>query len=110
MHVLLDLVPGHTAVTHPWFQESMKAEKMNIPTAMYGPTVCINEWKMSWESSVSCVASPRPASCGVNCFSTQPALNYGFVNITDAGWQQPTDAPGDRWLPEKNWKTSCVSG
>ena len=38
--------------------------------------------------------SPRPASCGVNCFSTQPALNYGFANITDAGWQQPTDAPG----------------
>lgn len=64
MHVLLDLVPGHTAVTHPWFQESMKAEKMNIPTAMYGPTVCINEWKMSKESSVSCVASPhvRPAA------------------------------------------------
>ena len=26
MHVLLDLVPGHTAVTHQWLQESMKAD------------------------------------------------------------------------------------
>ena len=25
IHVLLDLVPGHTAVTHKWFKESMKA-------------------------------------------------------------------------------------
>ena len=27
MHILLDLVPGHTAVTHKWFKESMKAER-----------------------------------------------------------------------------------
>ena len=25
MHILLDLVPGHTSVEHPWFKESMKA-------------------------------------------------------------------------------------
>ena len=27
MHVLLDLVPGHTSWKHPWFLESMKAER-----------------------------------------------------------------------------------
>lgn len=27
MHILLDLVPGHTAVTHEWFKQSMKAER-----------------------------------------------------------------------------------
>ena len=27
MHVLLDLVPGHTSVEHPWFKESVKPER-----------------------------------------------------------------------------------
>ena len=27
MHILLDLVPGHTSVEHPWFKESLKAQK-----------------------------------------------------------------------------------
>ena len=27
MHILLDLVPGHTSWDHPWFKESMKGEK-----------------------------------------------------------------------------------
>lgn len=27
MHVLLDLVPGHTSVEHKWFKESMKAKR-----------------------------------------------------------------------------------
>lgn len=95
MHVLLDLVPGHTAVTHPWFQESMKAEK-NEYTDRYVWTDSLYKRMEDVKGIVSVLRgiSPRPASCGVNCFSTQPALNYGFANITDAGWQQPTDAPG----------------
>ena len=33
MHVLLALLPGHTAVTHKWFRESVKAEKNEIGRA-----------------------------------------------------------------------------
>lgn len=39
MHVLLDLVPGHTSVEHKWFRESMKAEKANTPTVISGQTM-----------------------------------------------------------------------
>ena len=27
MHILLDLIPGHTSVEHPWFRQSMRAER-----------------------------------------------------------------------------------
>ena len=34
MHLLLDLVPGHTAIDHPWFLESCKDEQ-NTSTDRY---------------------------------------------------------------------------
>lgn len=90
MHVILDLVPGHTAVTHKWFKESMKAEK-NEYTDRYVWTDCI------WEEpqGMNCIRgiSDRDGSCAVNFFSHQPALNYGFYT-QERDWQQPQDAPG----------------
>ena len=90
IHVLLDLVPGHTAVTHKWFKESMKAER-NEFTDRYVWTNSI------WESpeGMGCIRgiSDRDGSCAVNFFSHQPALNYGFYK-PDRDWQQPMDAPG----------------
>lgn len=95
MHVLLDLVPGHTAITHRWFRESMQPGN-NEYTDRY-------IWSNSVEKTmndVDGIASilrgfwQREGCCGVNCFSSQPALNYGFANITDDSWQQPVDAPG----------------
>lgn len=90
MHVLLDLVPGHTAVTHEWFRKSMQAER-NEYTDRYVWTDSI------WEEpqGMGCIRgiSDRDGSCAVNFFSHQPALNYGFYK-TDRSWQQPMDAPG----------------
>lgn len=90
MHVILDLVPGHTAVTHKWFKESMKAKK-NEYTDRYVWTDCI------WEEpqGMNCIRgiSDRDGSCAVNFFSHQPALNYGFYT-QERDWQQPQDAPG----------------
>lgn len=92
MHVLLDLVPGHTSVEHPWFKESMKAER-NEYTDRYVWTDSV------WEEpqGIGCIRgiSERDGSCAINFFSNQPALNYGFLNPR-LPWQQPMDAPGPR--------------
>ncbi|MGN0676103.1 MAG: alpha-amylase family glycosyl hydrolase [Oscillospiraceae bacterium] len=92
MHILLDLVPGHTSVEHKWFKESMKAEK-NAYTDRYIWTDSI------WEEpqGMGCIRgiSDRDGSCAVNFFSHQPALNYGFYKC-DRPWQQPMDGEGPR--------------
>lgn len=90
MHVILDLVPGHTSVDHVWFRESMKAAK-NEYTDRYIWTNDI------WEAPEGMASlrgiSEREGACAVNFFSHQPALNYGFYK-PDKPWQQPMDAPG----------------
>ncbi|MBQ9124016.1 MAG: alpha-glucosidase C-terminal domain-containing protein [Lachnospiraceae bacterium] len=92
MHVLLDLVPGHTSVYHPWFLESMKPEK-NEYSDRYIWTNTV------WESpeGMGCLSgiSDRDGTVALNFFSGQPALNYGFYKVTKP-WQQPMDAPGPK--------------
>lgn len=94
MHILLDLVPGHTSLAHKWFKESMKAEK-NEYTDRYVWTDSI------WEEpqGMGCIRgiSDRDGSCAVNFFSHQPALNYGFYQPDPAKkWQQSMDDEGPR--------------
>lgn len=88
MHVLIDLVPGHTSVEHPWFKQSMKAET-NEYSGRYVWTDNI------WESpqNMNCIRgfSERNGACAVNFFSHQPALNYGFYECNRT-WQMPMDA------------------
>ena len=92
IRVLLDLVAGHTAIDHPWFQASCKDE-INDYTDRYiwqvgGP------WAKNYPGIAAflCGISERPGAVGVNCFSTQPALNYGFGNVTQ-DWQFSADSP-----------------
>lgn len=92
MHILLDLVPGHTSVNHAWFKESMQADRNeytdryiwtdNIWTGFDGMT--------SIAGSIRGI-SARNGSCAVNFFSSQPALNYGFANPTEK-WQFAPDS------------------
>lgn len=92
MHLLLDLVPGHTSVEHKWFQESMKAER-NEYTDRYVWTDSI------WEEpqGMGCLRgiSARDGSCAINFFSSQPALNYGFYK-PERPWQQSMDDKGPK--------------
>ena len=90
MHVILDLVPGHTSWKHPWFLESMKAEK-NEFTDRYIWTDSIWEEPAGYGSLRG--ISDRDGSCVVNFFTHQPALNYGFYK-PDRPWQQPMDSEG----------------
>lgn len=92
MHVLLDLVPGHTSVEHPWFKESMKGEK-NAYTDRYIWTGDV--WEPPDGMAFLRGICPRTGACAVNFFSHQPALNYGYAN-PQKPWQQSVDDPGPR--------------
>lgn len=93
MHVILDLVPGHTSVDHVWFHESCKAER-NAYSGRYIWTDSV--WKdVSNYGGISGSLrgiSDRDGSVAVNFFSHQPALNYGFANRTEQ-WQSAVDSP-----------------
>ena len=93
MHVLLDLVPGHTSIEHPWFKASMQPEQ-NEYTGRY---IWSNH---AWENVAGYGningqlrgISQRDACVAVNFYSLQPALNFGFAKIT-APWQSAVDSP-----------------
>ncbi len=87
MHVLIDLVPGHTSIEHEWFRASERAER-NEYSDRYIWTDSI------WESTdLPCLrgVSDRDGSVAVNFFSTQPALNYGYAKRTRP-WMMPPDS------------------
>lgn len=92
MHIILDLVPGHTSMEHPWFKESAKPER-NEYTDRYVWTDTV--WDPPIELSTLRGFSDRDGAAVVNFFSFQPALNYGYQNVT-APWQLPTDAKGPK--------------
>ena len=89
IRVLLDLVPGHTSYEHEWFRESAKAAE--------------NEYTNRYIWTDSAWAAPQPyrfvngmaerdGNFMINFFSSQPALNYGFHEITEP-WQLPVTHP-----------------
>lgn len=85
MHILLDLVPGHTSEEHPWFIESSKGEK----NAYSGRYIWTEQWFQRAEG-FPYVAGERERNGAyvLNFFKCQPALNYGFLEPKES-WQKP---------------------
>lgn len=88
IHVLLDLVPGHTSEEHPWFQASQKDEKNEYSDRYIWTTNPFEGYSMPFIGG----ESERGATYILNFFKCQPALNYGFAKV-DRSWQMSTDSP-----------------
>jgi maltose alpha-D-glucosyltransferase/alpha-amylase len=100
IRILLDLVPGHTSIEHPWFKQSQQA----VPN----PYTDYYVWNNSvWETPQSDLPiirglSQRDAAFVANFFAIQPALNYGFAQPDPQHpWMQPVDAPGPQQVRQE---------
>jgi glycosidase len=100
IRILLDLVPGHTSIQHPWFIESCRHER-NQYSDYYVWTDSSWTWEVPGYKVVSGFAQ-RNGCYITNFFYSQPALNYGFACLDpNKPWQQPVDAPGPRQVRQE---------
>lgn len=100
MHIILDLVPGHTSDRHPWFQASCRGEE-NPYTKRYvwtqDKTQCFDLKRPGGDQSSNIRSfilgvGERDGLCAVNYYTCQPCLNYGF-EVVNAPYQSATDSP-----------------
>ena len=89
IHVLLDLVPGHTSEEHFWFRKSGEEQ----PNEFSGRYI----WTDNWFKGMPGVPyiggeCPRNGTYMLNFFKCQPALNYGWLHPTQS-WQSAIDSP-----------------
>ena len=89
MHVLLDLVPGHTSDQHPWFKASAEADP-NEYSARY---IWTDEalWGMEGRPYIAGMTE-RAGAYMLNFFASQPALNYGWRDPYKP-WMSAVDSP-----------------
>ena len=90
MRILIDLVPGHTSDTHEWFRAAEKAAPSEY-SDRYIFTDSV--WEAPPQYRLMCGICERDGNYLVNFFSSQPALNYGFYEVTHPKWQKSWDSP-----------------
>lgn len=89
MHILLDLVPGHTSEQHPWFVKSGEEDENEY----WGRYIWTDYW-IQGADGLPYIAGEckHDGAYVINFFKCQPALNYGFLNPKE-NWQKPIDHP-----------------
>jgi maltose alpha-D-glucosyltransferase/alpha-amylase len=89
MHVIIDLVIGHTALEHPWFLKSGEVEPNEFSDLfIWCPQLA---YRGDAENYYVSGFAPRGAY-RANFFAIQPAINYGFNQI-EHPWEMPFDHP-----------------
>ena len=96
--VFFDLVPGHTSDQNEWFLQAKKAEK-NEYSDNYIFTNSV--WDAPPQYRMMCGICERDGNYMVNYFSSQPALNYGFYEVTHPNWQLPHDSEAAKCTAER---------
>lgn len=116
LRIIIDLVPGHTSIDHPWFKESAKENAMRPFKNWYIWTE--SAWDNGGEKYSQKMIhgyGERNGNFLINFFYSQPALNFGFANPT-LPWQLPTTHPDvvALWREMKSiirfWMEKGVSG
>ena len=98
MHILLDLVPGHTSDRCEWFRESQKDEKNEYSDRyIWTDTVWEDVGGIVNVMGLTRGGTERNGAYLANFFNAQPALNYGFAYPDhERPWQQGVDEAGPR--------------
>ncbi|HMI59703.1 MAG TPA: alpha-amylase family glycosyl hydrolase [Puia sp.] len=98
MHLILDLVAGHSSNENVWFKQSMEADS-NLQHSNYYIWAPRRPSDLSPQDSAHFVEAnaPRNKYYVKNYYDAQPALNYGYARLNpNHPWEQPVDAPGPR--------------
>lgn len=89
MHVLLDLVPGHTSDQHEWFRMSQQPSRNEYSDRFVWTDNAFHKPEgYNW----ICGTTDRNGCALINFFYMQPALNYGFGEVTQPwqmSWRDP---------------------
>ena len=88
MHIVLDLVAGHTSIECEWFQRSADYER-NEYSDRY---IWTNDIADLGDGTFINGYSDRNGAYKKNYYYCQPALNYGYAN-PEKDWQKSVDDP-----------------
>ncbi len=91
IRLILDLVPGHTAINHPWFKQSCK-QKKNAYSSRYIWNKDV--WNVDPDFPWIRGFYERNGAVMINFFSIQPKLNYGFGEVKHPEYEESVEGEG----------------